>query len=58
MTEEEQKQTQRQTAQFLRQQADNIEEGKVDWVWIALKYPAGRITYSTEGAPKRPQGMT
>ena len=43
---------------MLRRFADDIEVGRVSWIWIASKYTDGMtIKYSSGEAPLRPGSM-
>ena len=44
-------------ASHLRQLADNVEAGKVVWVWLSVKAKKYSYKYSTKGAPARPAGF-
>ena len=52
------KKAQAQTARMLESYANDVRDGKVDWVWCAFKFPEGRITFGTKDAPKRPHGLS
>ena len=44
-------------AELLRKFADDVENGSVRWVWCAIQYQQTRLTFATDGAPNRPQGL-
>ncbi len=48
----------RAAAGYLEHFVKEIRAGKVDWYAITVKYPNSRISIHTEGAPKRPKGMS
>ena len=45
-------------AQQLTTFIEQILDGKVDWFAITVKYPGVTLAIHTEGAPKRPRGIS
>jgi hypothetical protein len=52
------KRAQEQTADMLEHYANDVREGRVNWVWCAFKFEEGRITFGTKDAPRRPHGLS
>ena len=50
--------TKKPVADMLRRAADDIESGKVNWVWLGVQYLDGvTVKYATKDAPSRPGGI-
>ena len=47
-----------EVAKTLRKFADDVQYGRIKWVWLATKYTDGMtLKYATGTVPKRPGGF-